>query len=114
MHTLHTLPTIDVDDAAAATGDVVLLDVREYQEWMAGHAPGARHIPMSELPHRVDELPTSSRIVCICRSGNRSGRVTAWLVVNGYDAVNMTGGMQRWSGAGHPVHNHAGNPGVVI
>lgn len=111
-----TLPAVDVDDAAAAsaTNEVVLLDVREYQEWMAGHAPHARHLPMSELPARLGELPTNGRIVCVCRSGNRSAQVTGWLARQGYDAVNMTGGMHAWAQRGHEVVNHAGNPGAVI
>lgn len=110
-------PSVDVDQAAASVSsdsDVVLLDVRENQEWIAGHAPIARHLPMAELPARVDELPRDARIVCICRSGNRSGQVTAWLQRQGYDAVNMTGGMQRWASHGHPVIDDAGQPGVVI
>lgn len=117
MHSFATLPAVDVDHAAAAvttSSDVVLLDVREYQEWMAGHAPLARHIPMSELPARLAELPRHARIVCVCRSGNRSGQVTAWLSAQGFDAVNMTGGMQRWASHGHAVVNHAGNQGTVI
>ena len=117
MSPSNVAPAVDVDQAAAcASGvsDVVLLDVRENQEWIAGHAPTARHLPMSELPDRVHELPRHARIVCICRSGNRSSRVTAWLQQDGYDAVNMTGGMQRWVSHGHPVIDDAGNPGVEI
>lgn len=117
MHSSATLPSIDVDQAAAearTSSDVVLLDVREHQEWIAGHAPAARHIPMNEIPARVDELPRHARIVCVCRSGNRSGQVTAWLLQQGYDATNMTGGMQQWSASGHPVVNHAGNPGTLV
>ena len=110
-------PAIDVDQAAACAygvSDVVLLDVRENQEWTAGHAPTARHLPLSELPTRVDELPRHARLVCICRSGNRSSQVTGWLQRRGYDAVNMTGGMQLWAGHGYPVIDDAGHPGVVI
>ena len=92
----------------------MLLDVRENQEWIAGHAPTARHVPMSELTARVEELPRHARLVCICRSGNRSSQVTAWLQRQGYDAVNMTGGMQRWVSHGHPVIDGVGQPGVVI
>ena len=110
-------PAIDVDQAAAcaySVSDVVLLDVRENEEWAAGHAPTARHLPLSELLTRVDELPRHARLVCICRSGNRSSQVTGWLQRQGYDAVNMTGGMQRWASHAHPVIDDAGHPGVVI
>lgn len=108
------LPAIDVDTAAASTETCVLLDVREPEEWMSGHAPSAIHIPMGELIARVDEIDRTRRIVCVCRSGNRSARVTAWLLQQGFDAVNMTGGMNAWGSFGHPMINHAGNPGVVI
>lgn len=108
-----SLPAVDADAAASST-DWVLLDVREYEEWMSGRAPAAIHIPMNELPARVGELDAGKRIVCICRSGNRSARVTQWLRQQGFDAVNMSGGMNAWAALHHPTVNHAGNPGVVI
>lgn len=117
MNTLTALPTIDVDHAAASvttSSDVILLDVREPGEWRSGHAPLARHIPMSELSSRLSELPRGARIVCVCRSGNRSGQVTGWLLRQGYDAVNMAGGMQRWVAGGHAVVTSPGHPGTVI
>jgi rhodanese-related sulfurtransferase len=107
------LPNIDVEAAAAST-DSVLLDVREFQEWMAGRSSAAVHIPMAEIVDRVDEIDRSQRIICVCRSGNRSSRVTQWLREQGFDAVNMTGGMNAWASAQLPMVNHAGNPGVVI
>ncbi|MGE0305456.1 MAG: rhodanese-like domain-containing protein [Acidimicrobiia bacterium] len=112
--TPDALPTIDVDVAAALGDGTVLLDVREYEEWMSGHAPSAIHIPMSQLPDRIAELDRTVPIVCVCRSGNRSARVTAWLRRQGFDAINMRGGMSVWSSVGHPVLNHNGTPGVVI
>lgn len=112
--TPDALPTIDVDTAAALSDGTVLLDVREYEEWMSGHAPSAIHIPMSQLPNRIPELDRTRPIVCVCRSGNRSAQVTAWLRRQGFDATNMRGGMSVWSSFGHPIVNHNGNPGVVI
>lgn len=109
---MNELPTIDVDAAAADTTSY-LLDVREYQEWIVGHVDRAVHIPMGEVVGRVAELPRDRRIICICRSGNRSGRVTAWLVEQGYDATNMAGGVQRWAAAGHPLVDDNGGPGAV-
>jgi rhodanese-related sulfurtransferase len=108
------IPTIDVDAAAALDDSAVLLDVREYEEWMSGHAPSAIHIPMSQLAERIAEIDRTRPIVCVCRSGNRSAKVTAWLRRQGFDAINMQGGMSVWSSFGHPVINHNGNPGVVI
>jgi rhodanese-related sulfurtransferase len=108
------VPTVDVRTAAAEPDTTVLLDVREAEEWTAGHAPRARHIPLGELPARAAELDNEARVVCICRSGNRSGRATAWLRANGIDAVNMAGGMGAWDAAGLPVVDDHGHPGVVV
>lgn len=108
-----TIPEVDADTASTAD-DSVLLDVREYEEWMSGRAPDAIHIPMSQLTSRVSEIDRSKRIICICRSGSRSARVTQWLRQQGIDAVNMSGGMHAWVAADHPMVNHAGNPGVLI
>ena len=108
-----TLPAIDVTDAAA-DADALWLDVREDDEWEAGHAPGALHIKMCDLPDHLDEFSNDRRIVVICRSGNRSGKVTAWLVNQGVDAVNMLGGMQAWERASLPVVTPSDSAGAVI
>jgi rhodanese-related sulfurtransferase len=92
----------------------VLLDVREPDEWTAGHAPEAVLIPLGEIQARLDEIPTGRPIVAICRSGARSGRVTEALTAWGYDAVNLAGGMRAWAEAGLPVVTDAGTPGAVI
>lgn len=112
MQTRQPLPS--VDPATAAAGDDVLLDVREPMEWSAGHAPGATHIPMGELVERVGELRTDRRIICVCRSGNRSSQVTAWLRGQGFDAVNMDGGMGRWASLGQPLVDDTGRPGQLF
>ena len=83
--------------------DAVLLDCREVDEWNEAHIDGAVLIPMIELPERIDEIDKSKDVICVCRSGNRSGKVAAWLLNNGYNAVNMTGGMLAWKEAGLPV-----------
>ncbi|YAL83393.1 rhodanese-like domain-containing protein [Dermacoccaceae bacterium W4C1] len=84
--------------------DAVLLDVREQDEWDAGHAPGAVHIPLAELPARIGELPeTDKELPVICRSGGRSARAVAWLEQQGYDVVNVDGGMRLWAEGGKPL-----------
>lgn len=87
-------------------GDVVLLDVRENDEWVAGHAPEAVHVPMGQVPQRLDELATAfphRPVHVVCRSGGRSARVTAYLTQAGWDAVNVEGGMRAWAAAGRPM-----------
>jgi rhodanese-related sulfurtransferase len=91
---------------------VALLDVREDDEWAAGHAPGAKHIPLAELPARVSELaefPDGGPVYVVCRSGGRSARAAAWLNASGWDAVNVEGGMKSWHAVGRDV---VGQPGA--
>jgi rhodanese-related sulfurtransferase len=97
--------SVDVTEAArrAELGSAVLLDVREPDEWRAGHAPSAQHLPMSELQERLAEVPRDRPVLAICRSGARSGRVTAALVGIGYEAENVDGGMKAWVKAGLPL-----------
>lgn len=77
--------------------EIQILDVREPYEWNAGHIEGALHIPMGQLSVRQEEIATDRTVVCVCRSGARSGRVAKALVRAGYDAENMDGGMEAWS-----------------
>ena len=83
--------------------DVILLDVREDDEFKAGHIPGAEWIPLGQLSSRLDELPKDKTIVAVCRSGNRSAQATEILRQNGFDAHNMQGGMNSWVQAGFDV-----------
>ena len=89
----------------------ILLDVREQDEWDAGHAPQATHVAMSELNARVGELPQDVQLVCVCHAGGRSRRVTDALNQAGWQAINLAGGMRAWQAAGLPVVDADGNPG---
>jgi rhodanese-related sulfurtransferase len=94
--------------AAAVPAAAWLLDVREDDEWAAGHAPEATHIPMGELSARTGELPVDQEIYVICRSGHRSARVSQALNGAGWQAVNVGGGMQDWAAAGRPMAADSG------
>lgn len=96
----QNVPSVGVDQIPA---DVTLLDVREDDEWAAGHAPEALHIPMGELAGRLGELPADQDVYVVCRGGGRSARATAYLNGNGWDAVNVDGGMRSWEAAGKPM-----------
>lgn len=92
-----------------------LLDVREPDEWQAGHAPEARHMPMMEVPARVAEIPNDTEVVVVCRSGGRSGQVVSYLMNNGWDNVrNLDGGMQAWAADGRDVVSENGQPARVL
>lgn len=104
---IASLPfNVDVATVRALQGrdDVVLIDVREPEEYAAGHIPGVRLIPMGEVPSRLNEIPTDKTVIVTCRSGNRSGQITDFLRRNGFTRVhNMQGGLLAWQRAGYPV-----------
>lgn len=114
MHTPTptTTPETTVVEASRRAGGTVLLDVREIDEWAAGHAPGAQHRPLSGL--RTDAVPAGSTVLCICRSGGRSARATAALRSAGIDATSVAGGMSAWEAAGLPVVRSDGGRGIVL
>jgi rhodanese-related sulfurtransferase len=102
-------------NAADLPADAVLLDVREDDEWAAGHAPDAQHVPMNEVAARLAEVPDADPLFVICRSGGRSGRVVDFLAQQGRACVNVEGGMQAWATAGRPmVGERDGVPPDVI
>ncbi|WP_329134209.1 rhodanese-like domain-containing protein [Streptomyces sp. NBC_01476] len=105
------LPSVD---ATAVPADAILLDVRENDEWAAGHAEGAVHIPMNEVVTRISELPEGGRVHVVCRVGGRSAQVTQYLIAQGVDAVNVNGGMLDWEAAGRPVVDGTGAEGYVL
>jgi rhodanese-related sulfurtransferase len=107
---MNGVPTVAVADLPP---DAPMLDIRETDEWTAGHAPTARHLPMSELVARIDELPDDEPLYVVCRSGNRSARVVAYLAGQGYPAVNVDGGMQAWSAQGRDVVADSGAPQIL-
>jgi rhodanese-related sulfurtransferase len=97
---------IDVQTAAALRErpDVVILDVREQDEWDAGHIPGAVFMPMGQVPDRLSEIPKDKTVIVQCRSGNRSDQVTTFLEQQGFtNILNMAGGINAWQSAGLPV-----------
>jgi rhodanese-related sulfurtransferase len=102
---LREVQELDPGTAAdrLAAGEVVALDVRELDEWVAGRIGGAVHIPLGELVARQDEIPEDLPIVAVCRSGSRSAWAVGMLARAGYDAVNLSGGLQAWQAAGLPL-----------
>lgn len=103
---LAALPAeMSVTEAAALRdGGALLLDVREPNEWAAGHIPGATLIPLGQLPNRLAEVPRDRTIVTVCRTGHRAAQARDILLQAGYVAVaSMAGGMNEWTAAGLPV-----------
>ncbi|MQA94306.1 MAG: rhodanese-like domain-containing protein [Streptosporangiales bacterium] len=101
-------------EAKAVPEDAYLLDVREDDEWQAGRAPHATHIPMSALAERAGEVPQDRDVYVICRSGGRSARAVTALNQAGWKATNVTGGMRAWAFAGRPmVADEGSDPSVI-
>jgi rhodanese-related sulfurtransferase len=100
-----TPPTVDVREASRRqVAGALLIDVRQPEEWNAGHAPNATLIPLGSLSARLADIPRDREVLLICRSGNRSGTAQRQLLQLGYEQVlNVSGGMNAWAGAGLPV-----------
>lgn len=108
------IPTVTVDGVPDPLPEgLVVLDVREPVEWQHGHIEGAVHIPLSLLPLRATELPSSQTLV-VCRVGGRSAQAVSWLQQQGHDAVNLAGGMLDWSAAGRALVSETGGPAEVV
>jgi len=88
--------------ASARADGAVTIDVREPGEYLAGHVPGARLVPMSQVAARLDELPRNAPVYVICANGNRSLAVADLLVRDGFDARSLAGGTSAWESAGLP------------
>ena len=101
-----SVPQIDAAHVKARLGRKgapFLLDVRQPEEYREGHIAGARLIPLGDLGRRIEELPRDREIVCVCRSGSRSGTAARQLTAAGLKAANLRGGMIAWVRAGLPA-----------
>lgn len=92
---------------------LAVLDVREQVEWDHGHIDGAVHVPLGELPQRLADVPDGQTLV-VCKAGGRSAQATGWLAAQGYDVVNLDGGMLDWEAAGRPMVSEGDRPPQVV
>lgn len=109
-----SIPEVDPVEAMRLTNEsgAILLDVREDDEWSAGHAPGAIHRPLGSLD--VSAYDPTVQVVAVCRSGKRSAVAAGQLAAAGITVYNLAGGMQAWLGSGQPVIKDDSAPGTVI
>jgi rhodanese-related sulfurtransferase len=109
------IPTARVDGVPDPLPDhLVVLDVREDDEWAAGHVEGSVHIPLRQLGDRFAELPLTGQTLVVCRVGHRSAQATAYLVQQGVDAVNLAGGLAAWATARRPLVSDDGRTPHVL
>lgn len=105
MNQPDALPEVLSADLPAG---VFLLDVREDDEWAAGHAPDAVHVRLGDLGARSDEVPRDREVYVICRSGTRSAYAAQALAGAGWKTVNVSDGMTGWAVAGRPMISDTG------
>lgn len=97
-----TAPEIGVDELAAArdAGLIPLIDVRQPEEYEAGHVPGAKLMPLADVVARIGEVPTEGPVYVICHTGSRSQRAADFLRTRGIEAYTVAGGTKAWAEAG--------------
>lgn len=104
-----TVPEVDTAALAAAwAGGAVVIDVREPAEYLAGHIPGARNMPLDSVASTAHELAGAHAVYVVCHSGGRSFAATQVLRRVGVPAVNVLGGTSCWARAGRPVSTGPG------
>ena len=100
--------------AAEVADEAYILDVREPDEWLAGHPPGAHHVPMMTVPQHLDDLPSDEPLVVLCRHGHRSAQVVNFLAARGFgNAVNLDGGIVDWVASGRPIVTDNGSDAYI-
>lgn len=107
---MSNFETVSVDEVPEGA---FVLDVREDYEFEAGHIPGATHLPLGELPLRFQELDPDTDLYVVCRTGGRSAQAAAWLVDQGFTALNVAGGSGAWIDAGKEIVSENGQEPVI-
>lgn len=112
MDMINGIPQVPVD---AIASDAVLLDVREPNEFVAGHAPGAVNVPMGEVRARLAEIPRGEDpVLVICKMGARSQKVAEFLASVDIPAMNVVGGTTAWAQAAHALVSETGEEAAVV
>ncbi len=86
--------------AGAYAAGATVVDVREPEEYVGGHVPGALLIPLGDLPGRIHEVPRSGPVYVVCASGQRSRSGVELLEQAGFEAISLEGGTNGWIAAG--------------
>ena len=97
MNDIKQISVFELKDKMDSEDSFILLDVRESNEVNICALNGAIHMPMITIPNSLSELDRDKEIVVMCHTGMRSFQVCQYLVENGYNAVNLQGGIDQWS-----------------
>lgn len=108
MYTDISIEQFQARFESGEVGDYQFIDVREDDEYAAGHIPGAVNIPLTEFPARVDEISEDSPVVLVCNTGRRSSQTALFLAGMGYeDIYNLEDGTKGWMDMGLQVESEA-------
>ncbi|MFT4087186.1 MAG: rhodanese-like domain-containing protein [Gordonia sp. (in: high G+C Gram-positive bacteria)] len=105
---IERVDVADLPDDFTDLADRVLLDVREPDEWDEAHVRGALHIPLDDVPARLDDIDFDVDVFVICRTSGRSFRLAQYLDMRGLVGVVVRGGMVAWQAAGKPIETGSG------
>lgn len=97
------MQSVTVHELKQQLADATVIDVREPEEYRAGHVPGARLVPLATIPELVGKLPTDQPVYVLCQAGGRSSQAVQFLAQQGIDARNVDGGTGDWIAAGYDV-----------
>lgn len=103
--TIHEVTADELADALASGGRLV--DVREPIEFADARVPGARLVPLADVPEQVDDFRGDGTTYVICRSGGRSMQACEYLAARGVDVANVAGGTLAWIASGRDVESGA-------
>jgi queuine tRNA-ribosyltransferase len=95
---VRQIPSPEIAQRLAGGESLTIIDVRTPAEYVEGHVPGSHHIPLDELPASLEQLPRDRTLYLMCHSGSRSDYAGKWLAQQGFDVVNIAGGMLYWTG----------------
>ena len=98
-----TITALELSEKLKFGKHPLVVDVRQPDEFRSGHISGAKLIPLNELHRKMNELPKGREIVCICASGNRSASAAKMLAKEGFNVLNVQGGMLAWRHAKLPI-----------
>ncbi len=101
---INDIPQVPVDELARRLeSGARLVDVRELDEFVSGHVPGAVHLPLSAWPDAAGALHAGGAVHLICAKGGRSQKAAEYLAARGYEVANIEGGTKDWIDGGFPV-----------
>ena len=107
MDEIETVEVSVLPDDFSDVVDQVLLDVREPYEWEEAHVHGAVHIPLDDVPGRIDEIDLEAELLVLCRNSGRSFRLAQYLAMRGIACTVVEGGMVAWVAADKPYDTGA-------